>query len=282
MNKSSLLGALGIYLVTSCQLASAITIDLQAMPMTIGTRDLSFSFDGINASVSGYHVEYDATSSAVDKTTIYGPFSTSIFFTGGGSSYPSFGRVLDSGSGLPKTGLSLTSYENLGQTGDDWGSVGAPGFDNTDGGSPASSTLPSFQFALFVFDTPVDISQVIVDDVSNFNRDIWVAAGDTAPDLSGGFLDAFSGYTIINSSDDATDGFFTHSFASIQDISYLAIGAPPRDEIGNLGLVTSVNHSTQFYIQGLTINAVPIPAAAWLFGSGLFGLVCMASRKKAA
>jgi hypothetical protein len=29
-------------------------------------------------------------------------------------------------------------------------------------------------------------------------------------------------------------------------------------------------------------NAVPIPAAVWLFGSGLFGLVAMARQKKAA
>jgi hypothetical protein len=31
-----------------------------------------------------------------------------------------------------------------------------------------------------------------------------------------------------------------------------------------------------------TVSPVPIPAAVWLFGSGLLGLVGMARRKKAA
>ena len=34
-------------------------------------------------------------------------------------------------------------------------------------------------------------------------------------------------------------------------------------------------------IDGIAINAVPIPAAVWLFGSGLLGLVGIARRKKA-
>jgi len=32
----------------------------------------------------------------------------------------------------------------------------------------------------------------------------------------------------------------------------------------------------------VTLNAIPIPASIWLFGSGLLGLVCMARRKKTA
>jgi len=33
---------------------------------------------------------------------------------------------------------------------------------------------------------------------------------------------------------------------------------------------------------GQPINAVPLPAAVWLFGSGLLGLVGLARRRKAA
>ena len=42
--------------------------------------------------------------------------------------------------------------------------------------------------------------------------------------------------------------------------------------------------SGTIYIAGIitSIYSVPVPAAVWLFGSGLLGLVCVAKRKKAA
>ena len=43
----------------------------------------------------------------------------------------------------------------------------------------------------------------------------------------------------------------------------------PSGTIGIAGIITS-------------IYSVPVPAAVWLFGSGLLGLVCVAKRKKAA
>ncbi len=48
---------------------------------------------------------------------------------------------------------------------------------------------------------------------------------------------------------------------------------------------TTLNNGEQAFIQkkfgavGLVVNPVPVPAAAWLFISGLFGLVVMARRK---
>jgi len=36
----------------------------------------------------------------------------------------------------------------------------------------------------------------------------------------------------------------------------------------------------RFFIDNLAVNAVPVPAAVWLFGSGLVGLMGMARRKK--
>jgi hypothetical protein len=38
---------------------------------------------------------------------------------------------------------------------------------------------------------------------------------------------------------------------------------------------------TTLTLTGLTITAIPVPAAVWLFGSGLLGLVGVARRKKA-
>ena len=39
--------------------------------------------------------------------------------------------------------------------------------------------------------------------------------------------------------------------------------------------------STRYYIEYESVSAVPIPAAVWLFGSGLIGLIGVARRKKA-
>ena len=49
------------------------------------------------------------------------------------------------------------------------------------------------------------------------------------------------------------------------------------------GLVSSIespSHESTVYLDNLVISAVPVPAAAWLFGSGLIGLVGFARRKQ--
>ncbi len=45
---------------------------------------------------------------------------------------------------------------------------------------------------------------------------------------------------------------------------------------------TNVNTAKeyQFYIKSMDVQAVPVPAAVWLFGSGLIGLVGVARRRK--
>lgn len=44
---------------------------------------------------------------------------------------------------------------------------------------------------------------------------------------------------------------------------------------------TPVNVYGVFLVQGQSVSAVPVPAAVWLFGSGLLGLIGIARRKKA-
>jgi hypothetical protein len=148
----------------------------------------------------------------------------------------------------------------------------APGFASFYS-SPA--TAPSaFHFALFSFDQPVDIPGVTVDDVSNFERDIWMATGTTTPDFTSGFLSGLTGFDIVNSADDLGDGPFTHNLGAT-GISYLFVGAPPESGLGPL---TAGN--SQFYIDSFDATAVPLPSAVWLFGSGLLGLVRISRRKR--
>jgi len=47
-----------------------------------------------------------------------------------------------------------------------------------------------------------------------------------------------------------------------------------------IALSKSFNYSTKYSASGIALTSVPIPAAAWLFGSGLLGLVGIARRKK--
>ena len=43
--------------------------------------------------------------------------------------------------------------------------------------------------------------------------------------------------------------------------------------------VNDVDTGENYFLQSLTVSTVPIPATAWLFGSGLIGLISVARRK---
>lgn len=69
---------------------------------------------------------------------------------------------------------------------------------------------------------------------------------------------------------------------SISNISLIYFGADYINVPGNtLGSGSSIASPTKGSALVRGINPVPVPAAAWLFGSGLIGLVGMARRKKA-
>lgn len=272
--------------------ANAFVVDLQTIPMTIGSDSLSFETNGISVTARGYHAEYN---SGADAMPVYGAFTTSEVASTPSFSYPAFGRTTQLGGfSTPDTiisGLMLYTLQDLGQSDNDSFQGGfQPGFDNALCGASTSATgctgtvYPSIQFALFSFDTPVNVSQVIVNGVSNFGRAIWAAGGSTTPNLSQDFRTAFAGFDFRSSDDDAGDGFFTHSFTPLQSIQYLAVGTPFDaslvDVNADLGDVPRGESLIQFYLEGLNITPVPVPAAVWLFGSGLLGLIGTARRRR--
>lgn len=143
-----------------------------------------------------------------------------------------------------------------------------PGF-NSDNYLSGDTSVEAMNFAVFEFDTPVQLNFLTVDDVSNYDRSAWMAVGSSAPDLSGNIETALSGFTIINAPDTLpSDGLFTTTFPTQSGVSYLLIGAPPATAVTGI----TVNNGAQFYIHSFGLTPVPLPATLPLFLSALGGL----------
>ena len=189
------------------------------------------------------------------------------------------------GLGSEQLGLIADNSAGIPANGSDYFSGGlSPGFSSGYGNDTvANPAPPAFHFALFSFDQPVDIPGVTVDDVTNQDRDIWMGTSTTAPDFSSGFLTGIAGFNIVNSPDDAGDGLYTHTLPAVATgISYFLVGAPPQGE--NLGPITGTGafSGSNIFIDSFNgTTTVPIPAAVWLFSSGLLGLLAVSRRKKA-
>lgn len=83
--------------------------------------------------------------------------------------------------------------------------------------------------------------------------------------------------------------YFNNSVTGVgtdQLVSFIALGATDVADLG--GLPVSTTFGGKFHIDAATgtvayvgVSAVPVPAAVWLFGSGLVGLVGISRRKNA-
>jgi len=236
------------------------------------TDSLQLTVGGITATVQAFTAEINT---AGTDANVIGPWPTQV-------------GINNAGLGIDVRGLGSEQLGLIADTslipaagGSDFFSGGlSPGFSSGYGkntvGNPAP---PAFHFALFSFDKPVDIPGVTVDDVTNQPRAVWMATGTTVPDFTGGFFSGLAGFNIFNSPDDTADGLFTHNLGAT-GISYLFVGAPPANaDLGPLAALP-FGQGSNFFIDSFDATVVPVPAAVWLFGSGLLGLVGVARRKK--
>jgi hypothetical protein len=269
VRNSSFCAVLAVFLCVSTE---AFAAAFSWTPTTSGIVSNEFSLvqtvDGVTVTAQGFVAEITGP-----DATVYGPFPTK---TGNSVPRPQAGFGIDlRGLGGEQLGLIANSFDGVTLNGSDWGSaVVAPGF-NSFYWSPIDAP-DKFDFAIFAFDEPVDIGSVIVDDTSNFDRDIWMATGTNAPDFSAGFLSGISAFTVVNSADDAGDGMFTHPLGA-EGISYLLVGAPPVVALGPLDAGNS-----QFYIDSFSAvaaeqpieppNPVPSPGTLPLLLMGLAAL----------
>jgi hypothetical protein len=115
------------------------------------------------------------------------------------------------------------------------------------------------------------------------------------------FLDVFNStlgsVTIANASNSALTDILVdtaqHDYSASMGVFATQAGLNPASTISKLNLnffaygetygnVSGVAHSTSsVWFDNVNVSAVPVPAAAWLFGTGLVGLIGVARRKTA-
>jgi len=135
----------------------------------------------------------------------------------------------------------------------------------------------------------VDIMAISTDSrVTDFTLSFDDTSGDGLLQLDE--LVQFSGFTLTNPNNPAVDGIFdviigTPDIADISASSGIRLFSSlnwnfKRFE-GDTALCCSSNfwtYSAELAVSQATVTTVPIPAAAWLFGSGLIGLAGMVRR----
>jgi hypothetical protein len=86
----------------------------------------------------------------------------------------------------------------------------------------------------------------------------------------------------VNNNHDTPFGFAAGDLITVNGVNYGAITGYAGDANGiltssillNAGDVLKIaNNNQQFYVSGVSVSAVPVPAAIWLFGSALLGFI---------
>jgi hypothetical protein len=196
-----------------------------------------------------YTVEY------INNTTnVFGPYPT----RNGDGGLKIFGvdvRRL----GVEQLGLLSQSLPGIAVAGSDVGAGGSwPGFDSFVNPSyrvfrpGANRAIRKLEMAVFEFSRVVQVNSIRVDDASNFDRDIWVAACSSAPTFTQGLTAALAPCAVRNRNDDISDGPFTHR-VGLAGVRFLLIGARPvGTQIGRIR--PGVPGGGQFFIDSINFT----------------------------
>lgn len=113
--------------------------------------------------------------------------------------------------------------------------------------------------------------------VFDFNGAYFTAAWNTGLNITvDGLLNNSLIYSSISSFNTDAPTWFNLNFSGIDKLLISAIGGVNAG-LGGAGVFWAMDNFTY----NEEIPAVPVPAAVWLFGSGLIGLIGIARRKKA-
>ena len=78
---------------------------------------------------------------------------------------------------------------------------------------------------------------------------------------------------LVSGGDGVADGVVSRTFQNLAPGNYMAF-------VGGVAYTTQTNQAARGIGGTLTITPVPVPAAVWLFGSGLAGLVGVLRRRQ--
>lgn len=223
--------------------------------------------------------------------------STLYDFTSGGTPYTpvgtSYGNALDFGD-MTATGWGTTgvphNYNSLLDTAQIWQWPTGLGVCNRSEGTVGGgcSVFSEHQvdnvgdddYVLFAFDQAVQFDQIIIDPYFTTDRDVSYWIGNVASfDLTG--LDPVAldppGTTAFGDPINVSFGFGNDPVSvNLGGASGNALLFAARADPGNW------HDNDYFKIASLEVTAtvIPVPAAVWLFGSGLIGLIGVMRRRK--
>lgn len=215
--------------------------------------------------------------------------NTAIFKSGIATVFLMFTVAVDAASITAQWAVSDTSEVNCN---------GSPhGFwtNNLFGGKPACNDYFSFSngSVLTEYDDGTAILDATAVNQIGYTADIFIEFGSfsvTQPSVkTGGGPELASWYfyqTIVDSSIIINDGVDTEYFVDIAGPYALQIGDGANDKTSAFGGSVWLNETGGKYTGGhwdlnMDFSPVPVPAAVWLFGSGLLGLVGIARSKPA-
>jgi hypothetical protein len=210
------------------------------------TKALRQTVTGVTVRARGYTVEYTASTAKV-----FGPYPTGS----GCQGLKIFGvdvRRLGT-QAAEDLGLISQKLTGIAPGGFDCKNGVSPGFDNKPYKSPLPNTITKIDVALFEFSQAIKVNSVKVDQVSNFGRQIWVAACSAAPSFANGLKAALAACTVRNKNDTPGGATFTHQLG-LTGVRYLAVGARPdstRPNSNALAPITAGNKNADFFIEAI-------------------------------
>jgi hypothetical protein len=209
----------------SVQPADAATVTWS--PTTTGIlvepKALRQTKSGVTVRARAYTVEYTSRS-----LEIFGPYPT-----GSGAGGLKIFGVDVRRLGSEQLGLIAQPLTGIAVAGSDFGAGGSsPGFDSF-AYRVGDRSVKKLDMAVFEFSTAVRIVSVTVARVANFDRDVWVAACRSKPDLANGVGAALAVCTVKNKNDSGGGGAFTHQ-VGIDGVRYLFVGARPITSLGKI------------------------------------------------
>jgi hypothetical protein len=201
---------------------------------------------GVTVRARGFTAEYTASTGRV-----FGPYPTGS----GANGLKIFGvdvRRLGTQAG-EDLGLISQPIAGIAVGGSDAGAGGVwPGFDNKQYRT-GDRTITKLDMAVFEFSQAIRVNSIKVDQVSNFGRQIWVAACSAAPNFNQGLTAAIAACTVRNKNDTPGGATFTHQIG-LTGVRYLLVGARPNSDLPNanaLGRITAGSRNADFYIEAI-------------------------------